>query len=164
MAVFYSLIVILAFDNSALANTQEWRKERDQRQVEIATYYRTHPEGAEALLTEANGGGQVPMVMFRLFTELFPEIWGKPQDGYAVAGLGQNVLRPKSVLPLGMAYAPSEEKLNSFLQEPAKFNKVGFNCLACHAGQVQVSTMKVLPLIGAPNTRINNPLFLMAKT
>ncbi|MGE4134050.1 MAG: c-type cytochrome, partial [Bdellovibrionales bacterium] len=60
--------------------------------------------------------------------------------------------------------APSEEKLNSFLQEPAKFTKVGFNCLACHAGQVQVSTMKVLPLIGAPNTRINNPLFLMAKT
>ncbi|MES2965978.1 MAG: hypothetical protein V4760_19000 [Bdellovibrionota bacterium] len=58
----------------------------------------------------------------------------------------------------------SEETLASYPHGPVKFNKVGFTCLACHAGQVQVSSTRTIPLIGAPNTRAIYPLFLLART
>ncbi|MES2855079.1 MAG: hypothetical protein V4692_04410, partial [Bdellovibrionota bacterium] len=109
---------------------KEWQIERLRRNKAIDTYYKSNQENARALLVEANGTGPVPMVMFRLFNDLFPEIWGTAKDGYAPVGLSKNTFAPGSVVPLGMGFSVSEETLISYSQGPAKFNKVGFNCLA----------------------------------
>jgi hypothetical protein len=159
------LLTLLSFGiASGSPSSGEWQKERARRNKAIESYYKANAENAKAFLVEPNGIGPVPMVMFRLFQDLFPEIWGTAKEQYAPAGLKKNPFAPHSVLPLGTGYSVSEETLASFPQGPVKFNKVGFTCVACHSGQVQVSKNKTITMFGAPNTRTIYPLYLMAET
>lgn len=143
---------------------QLWCFERAKRENEINEYYKAHSTGAEALLSNINGGGQFPYILFRLFPELFPEIWGTPEEKFFKVGLGPNPYDKKTLLPMGMAAGVSEQFLLSQFGQSSKITLVNFTCVGCHSGQVQNSEGKILPIIGAPNTRVDNLFFIFAKT
>ena len=143
---------------------QYWCLERKHRELEIEKYYANNPIQAEALLFKTNGGGQVPFILFRLFQEMFPEIWGDSSNQYQTVGLGKNVFDPQSLLPLGIAKSAARETLVSLLGETVKINKVNLTCIACHSGQVRLDDGNLQTLVGAPSTRINNMFFTFANT
>lgn len=151
---------------SEFQTMKTWGKIRSDREEKILNHLSQFPGNGDSLIVGSNGGSQIPMVYFRLFNELFPEIWGTSDQHYAQVGLSKNQFRPNTNLPLGMALSSWENSVlpGTDLDSFVKVNRVGFNCLACHAGQVIDSNGKTQVLLGAPNTRIDSPLFLFAKT
>lgn len=166
-----------------------WCLKATAKNREINEYYRKNMNGAKHFVIGSNGQGIIPMTMFRLLPELFPQIWGTPEDNFNKPGLSKNPFSPIA-LPLGMAMAPSrlnlpdftkpvidpvtgKQKLDAtnqpvfesmlFQEKPIRLNMVGFNCVACHAGKVQVYGQEKT-LLGAPSNRIDGQIFLLAKT
>lgn len=145
-------------------SARKWCRERKERYDKIQSYHQNNAEGSQALLVGANGGGQVPYIFFRLFAELFPEIWGGDVEPYDRIGLGTNSFSSDPNLPLGIASGPVEENLNAWGDQYRKINKVTFSCVACHSGEVITNSGSRLKIIGAPSTRINNLWFAFART
>ena len=144
---------------------QKWCEIREQRYREIQKYHQDHREGSKSLLVNANGGGQVPYILFRLFPELFPQIWGGNERPFDRIGLSLNdFYEQKNLLPLGIASGPTTVQLAAWLGEKRTLNKVTFSCVACHSGEVTKQDGQVLKVIGAPSTRINNLWFAFART
>lgn len=143
---------------------QDWCRERQERQRSYDHYFASNKKGGESLITRASGTGPVPMVFFRLFTELFPEIWGTESDNYSLIGLTKNNNDHKNPLPMGMAYSETEERIWALGGRQVKINNAGFNCVACHSGQYLDADRQLHHIIGAPSTRADNLFFIFAKT
>lgn len=144
-----------------LFNKRSWSQERSSRRLKMQVYKLKNRKGFEAMTTGSNGYGQVPEVLFRVFPNLFPEIWGSPEDNFLTPGLNINPVAKKKFIPLGMATAPEEVVLAN--SQKKNMNMVGFNCLACHATQVRVEN-KLRYIYAGANPRIDNLFFMMAKT
>ena len=87
-----------------------WRRERDRREALIERYLLNHQDEFQAFKNVPLAIKQsrltfvgIPVIMFRLFPQIFPDIWGPPQDQMAIVGFGPDPFEPANVMPLGWA-------------------------------------------------------------
>jgi cytochrome c5 len=129
-----------------------WRIERARRQAELDQYNADHADEYASFKNAALGTSGIPMIMLRLFPELFPQIWGPPSLHFAPVGLGEDTLEPGRVLPLGLGYAASEPAIPT-AAGPVNLNVVQLTCAGCHTGRVIDSSGTVQHMLGAPSTQ-----------
>jgi Cytochrome C oxidase, cbb3-type, subunit III len=128
-----------------------WTVERDRRNAELASYIAANAEDYKWFKNAPLGNTGIPMVMFRLFPELFPEIWGPPSAFMDSVGLAQDTLEPTRVLPLGLGFTGSQPAITT-AAGPVNVNVVQLTCMGCHDGRVIDGSGKVKHIIGGPNT------------
>jgi mono/diheme cytochrome c family protein len=129
-----------------------WRTVRAERQAALDQYNAEHADEYASFKNAALGTSGIPMIMLRLFPELFPQIWGPPSLNFAPVGLGEDTLEPGRVLPLGLGYAASQPPIPT-AAGPVNLNMVQLTCAGCHTGRVVDGTGSVKHLIGAPSTQ-----------
>ncbi len=87
----------------------------------------------------------IPMIMFRVFSDLAPEIWGEDMEDLSHLGLPRRTQRKsffglldfsRPVLPVGMGYHRSQKKIIPF--DITSIQVVGLSCGACHTGRVRL--------------------------
>jgi hypothetical protein len=127
-----------------------WRKERARRQAELDAYVAENQADFDSFRRIPAGNIGVPMIIFRLLPELFPQIWGPPSANFAGVGLYADAFEPSRVLPIGLGYAPTEPPIPT-PAGPVRMNVVQVTCMSCHSGRVQTES-GMAQLIGAPNT------------
>lgn len=143
---------------SAMGNGryQWWRHERDARQAELDTFFQDNSAEFKAFKNTALGNLGIPMVMLRLFPELFPEIWGAPGDSFAPVGFAKDPYEPSRVLPLGLGFAGSTPAVPVSATVSVNINVVALTCMGCHGGRVQGADNVVHTVVGMPNTQFTN--------
>ncbi len=127
-----------------------WREEREERQAELSQYIADNRADYESFRTTPAGNSGVPFVMFRLFPEVFPELWGSEADKLAVVGLGPDLVNPSRALPSGMGFAPSEPPIQTPVGE-VRLNVAQLTCSSCHNGKVTDASGVVREVLGAPS-------------
>ena len=127
--------------------TAHWRIERARRQAELDQYNADHAAEYASFKNAALGTSGIPMIMLRLFPEMFPHIWGPPSLHFAPVGLGEDTLEPGRVLPLGLGYASTP------ISATASINVVQLTCAGCHTGRVKDADGAIQHMIGAPSTQ-----------
>jgi cytochrome c5 len=147
----------------ALTSGSSWSLERDRREAEIAAYLTANNADFKSFKNAAVGNSGIPMIMLRVFPEIFPEIWGKPSDFFAPVGLAQDTLEPGRVLPLGLGFLPSQPAIQTAVG-PVNVNVVQLTCMGCHSGRVIDATGKVKHIIGGPNTTFNQFRVAVSRT
>jgi hypothetical protein len=131
-----------------------WQNERKRRQEQVSAHVETHRQNFQSFKNAPVGNSGIPMVLFRLFPELMPDIWGAPAAHLAPLGFGPDTLEPGRVLPLGLGHTPSNPPLQT-PNGPVRLGVVNLTCMACHAGRVVGSDGAVQVLVGAPNNQFN---------
>ena len=129
-----------------------WRLERARREADLDAYNADHADQYASFKNAALGTSGIPMIMLRLFPELFPQIWGPPALNFAPVGLGPDTLEPGRVLPLGLGYAASQPPILTQFG-PVNLNVVQLTCAGCHTGRVLDETGGVKLMLGAPSTQ-----------
>ncbi|MEO7097009.1 MAG: c-type cytochrome, partial [Polyangiales bacterium] len=123
-----------------------------RREADLDAYNTAHADQYDSFKNAALGTSGIPMIMLRLFPELFPQIWGPPALNFAPVGLGPDTLEPGRVLPLGLGYAASQPPIPTQFG-PVNINVVQLTCAGCHTGRVLDETGGVKHMIGAPSTQ-----------
>lgn len=112
------------------------------------SYLKNHKEGLDIFENGSIGKKGIPMMLFRLFPDVFPDIWGPVQ--VRDMGLFANT-KKGAVLPYGFNYGKGPIGVDSpGLRELTTINVMTFSCTLCHSGWVRDSHGKVQKLIGAP--------------
>lgn len=88
----------------------------------------------------------MPMIVFRLLPEIFPDIWGDPEDKMINVGFGPDPFDPDGVMPIGQGYALSTPI--SALGNVG-VNYANFTCMGCHAGGVVGPDGELERMVGA---------------
>jgi hypothetical protein len=135
-------------------NTAWWRAERTIRQAKFDGFLLANATEFESFKNAAVGNLGVPMIMLRLFPEIFPEIWGQPSENFAPVGFAADPYEPLRVLPLGLGYAASTPAIPTPLGN-VNVNVATLTCMGCHGGRVvgPDGTLHTIP--GAPNTQFD---------
>lgn len=155
LAVFAAVSVALA----QAPDFDWWRGERAKRQAAIDAYLAANQKGflsfKNAALSSKEGVFNlvgVPMVMFRLMPEIFPDIWGPSEEKMLRLGLGPDPWEPDRLLPLGVGYLPSKGFTIPIVGDNLNVNYATLTCAACHAGPVVGPDGKLARELGAPTT------------
>jgi mono/diheme cytochrome c family protein len=105
------------------------------------------------------GNVGIPMVLFRLFPEIFPEIWGPPSEQMIRVGFGPDPFEPTRTLPLGIGYTASDTVIPvpvptplGTTTVPVAINVTAMTCIGCHGGTAIGPDGQVRKIVGAPNT------------
>ena len=160
-----SLIFIGFHVSASETQISDWAKIREDRLSQIQRYVSKNSEGYSTFVNESIGQGPIPSLIFALLPELFPSIWGGPNESMKHVGLTRNKEFSNHQLPLGIGMeSVSLEQIIGPIGKNRQLNMSGFNCAACHTGQVELSAGNFKNVLGAPNTRINNVLFMFART
>jgi hypothetical protein len=135
-----------------------WDAVRAQRQQALAAYLAANQADYLSFKNAPLGNLGIPMVMFRLFPIIFPDLWGPPSAFFAPVGLAQDTLQPGRVLPLGMGFSGSTPAIP--VPTPSgtinvNVNVAALTCMGCHSGRVVGPDGTVQNLIGAPNTQFD---------
>ncbi len=138
----------------ASSPTAAWTNERAKRKAALDAYIAANAEDFKWFKNAALGNSGIPVVMFRLFPEIFPEIWGAPADSFAPVGLAKDTLEPGRVFPLGVGFAGSVPAINT-AAGPINVQVVQLTCMACHSGRVVGPDGQVQHIIGGPSTTFN---------
>src|SRR5262249_18089842 len=139
------------------ADTQPpWSTVRAQRQQALDDYLTANQDDFMSFKNAALGNLGIPMVMFRLFPVLFPDIWGSESDFMATVGLAQDTFEPTRVLPLGVGHIGSDPAIpvptpNGVVN--VNVHVVNLTCMGCHTGRVVGPDGAVQNLVGAPSTQ-----------
>lgn len=156
-----------------------WDVERQTRLAELQAYlalnhdafksFRTAPLAIKQSVLNFVG---IPVMMFRLFPEIFPDIWGIPAEKMANIGFGPDPFDPASVMPLGTGYALSAGFQITGSQQTVQVNYATLTCMGCHTGNVSKADGQHLRIIGAPteignffgaiNKTVNDPRYTVA--
>jgi cytochrome c5 len=147
----------------ALTSGSAWSIERGKREAAVAAYLTNNAADFKSFKNAAVGNSGIPMIMLRVFPEIFPEIWGKPSDYFAPVGLAQDTLEPGRVLPLGLGFMPSQPAIAT-PAGPVNVNVVQLTCMGCHSGRVIDASGKVKHIIGGPNTTFNQFRVAVSRT
>jgi cytochrome c5 len=131
-----------------------WRTTRLERQIGFDAYLATHADEFASFKNAPLGNLGIPMVMLRLFPEMFPEYWGKPSDHFAPVGFAKDPYEPLRVLPLGLGYTGSTPAVQT-PAGPVNVNVVALTCMGCHGGRVQGADGSITTVPGAPNTQFD---------
>ena len=140
-----------------------WTTERSKREAALATYIATNAADFASFKNAAVGNSGIPMIMLRVFPEIFPEIWGTPADSFAPVGLAKDTLEPTRVLPLGLGFAPSQPAIAT-PAGPVNVNVVQLTCMGCHSGRVIDGAGVTRHIIGGPNTTFNQFRVAVSRT
>lgn len=156
---FISIVSISGCSDNDSENDlgQSWDQIRTQRLAVLDAYLKENQEAFESYRTAPLGIKQkvlnfigTQMIVFRLLPEIFPEIWGPPEEKLAVVGLGSDPYDPDSVLPLGVGFALSQTFDTGFATGIA-VNYANFTCMGCHSGKVVGQNGELINLVAAPN-------------
>ena len=79
-----------------------WHNERGRRQAELDAYLEANASDLYSFLYAPMASTGTPAIVFRVLPELFPEIWGAPEEMLASVGLGPDPWDPSRLLPLVM--------------------------------------------------------------
>lgn len=146
-------------------SAMKWESIRVSRENEIKRHLTANAEGFSTFINGSIGQGPIPLLVFALLPDLFPNIWGQPNEHMRQIGLTENKYFSNHGLPLGIgSELVSLEKVIGDAGKNRQLNMAGFNCVACHAGSVETAPGITKTILAAPNTRINNVLFLFART
>ncbi len=140
-------------DDSTIAGLvpTSWEVERASRQAELDRYLQDNAEDYRWFKNTPVGNSGIPMIMFRLFPDLFPEIWGPHDAHFASIGLSQDTLEPGRVLPLGLGQTTLRPPLATPIG-PVDLQVVQLTCTGCHGGRVVGPSGDTLHIIGGPST------------
>lgn len=145
--------------------SSEWERIQLKREQKIEQYFAAHPKAFSTFINGSAGQGPFPMLLVAMLPELFPAIWGPVNEHMQQVGLSENKYFSNHNLPLGMgAEVVSLDKIIGALGKDRELHIAGFNCVACHAGKVETAPGKTKIILGAPNTQIENVLFLFSRT
>jgi mono/diheme cytochrome c family protein len=96
------------------------------------------------------GHSGVPAIIFRLFPDVFPEIWGK--DYPEKLGLAEDKWGDRPIFPLGLSWGKGSKALTSLPGvNKLRMMIVTVTCVACHGGRVKGPKGNTHLLVGAPN-------------
>lgn len=126
-----------------------WRFERARRQAAFDAYLATNADDYTSFKNAPLGSSGIPMVMLRLFPDLFPGIWGQPSEAFAPVGLASDDLEPGRVLPLGLGFTGVPFPTPN---GPVSINVVNLTCAGCHTGRVEGANGVARSVLGAPST------------
>ncbi len=138
-----------------LAGLQWWRGERATRQAAFDGYLAANADDYKSFKNTPLGTSGIPMIMIRLFPEIFPELWGAPDTNFAAVGFAKDDLEPGRVLPLGLGYIGSSPAIPT-PAGPVNVNVVNLTCAGCHTGRVQAADGSQKSILGAPSTTFRN--------
>ncbi len=146
------------------ANLMPWRVERVRRVAELDAYIAAHPHDFQAFAYSPLGNAGVPVIMFRLFQDVLPEIWGAPAEGFGKVGLSADPWVPGRALPLGLGHSASTTTVPVPFLGERPIHVIQLTCMACHGGRIAGPDEVVNPLIGAPSTEFNQFRVAIART
>jgi|GEM_PF-4767129 len=145
------------------------------RQDALVTYVSDHESEVKSFMDYSNGIAGTPLILFRVFPYLFPEIWGEPgsgRDSFDFASLGPvNPRMPDSPFPFGFGWSREDPvddypELTSGTPAPRTapleaFRQVNITCGGCHSQFIR-SKKDAEPklIIGGTNPQKNFFLFL----
>ena len=139
----------------------DWAEIRAACEAEQQGYIAGDPMGFDWFANAGNGFAGFPYILQRVLPDLAPEIWGRPEDGFARFGLfaDPDASRP---LPRGLGIAGTAGRpldANGAATAEIDFatpqmHVVTLACGACHSGQVRTE-QGIRVIEGAPNTRID---------
>ncbi len=132
-----------------------WQEQRVARQESFDAYLAANADDYKSFKNAPLGSTGIPMVMLRLFPEIFPEFWGAPGDWFARVGFARDDLEPGRVLPLGLGFTGSSPAV----PPPAgnvNVNVVNLTCAAYHTGRVEGVDGSSRSILGAPSTTFRN--------
>lgn len=118
-----------------------WKFQRYERNKKLERYIKSNQEEYNAFRSQSPGLVGIPVVIFRLLPEVFPDIFGEPEDKFKHVGLGRDLMNPDNVLPRGHGFLPSGQG----------YNFVQLTCSSCHSGSVTIKG-KEHYLPGAPSS------------
>ena len=151
------LIAFISIGGCDSNNSNTWQQERAQRLAEIQNYFDENPEAFESFRTAPLAIKQgilnfvgVQVIVFRLLPEIFPDIWGQPEEQLAPAGFGPDPFDPDAFLPLGFGFALSQTFETEFGVDIG-VNYTSFSCMGCHARRVVGPDNEIIVMAGAPN-------------
>jgi mono/diheme cytochrome c family protein len=121
-----------------------WRTLRAVRQQKIDAYLASHPTEFESFKYAPLAATGVPTALLRNFSAAFPDIWGPPQEFFGPQGFGPDPFRAETSLPFGLGTSV----VNGL-------ELATMTCAGCHVGRVVGADGTLVPLVGAPNTRMN---------
>ncbi|MEM7426123.1 MAG: hypothetical protein AAF441_08505 [Pseudomonadota bacterium] len=139
-----------------------WSDIREACNKDIAAYRASDMMGATWLENAANGFSGLPYVLLKVFPDLAPEIWGKPEDFYSLFGLFKDPYAPNRALPRGLGIASTAGRPVNAEGVPTgeiDYAKPGLyvvtlSCGACHTGRAKANG-KYVYMDGAPNTQFD---------
>src|SRR3954451_21868538 len=82
----------------------DWKGLRAACEAEQAAYKQSNPVGFSWFANAANGFSGFPYLLQRILPELAPEIWGRPEEGFARFGFFPDP-DPRRPLPRGLGVA-----------------------------------------------------------
>ena len=142
----------------------DWRLERIHRQAAIDTYVLGHPADFDKFVYAPLGNAGVPVIMFRLFQDVFPDIWGAPGEGFGKVGLAPEPWVPGRALPMGLGHSGSSYTVPVPVLGDRPIHVIQLTCMACHGGRVVGPDGNVITLLGAPSTEFNQFRVAIART
>ena len=147
---------VVSADSTSTSGTNytPWRVQRVARQIAADGYLIANYDEFKSFKNAPLGNTGIPMVMFRLFPELFPDIWGAPADNFAPVGFAKDNYEPTRVLPLGLGFSGATPAVPTPLGD-VNVNVVNLTCMGCHGGRVQGADGHVHSIVGAPNTQFD---------
>ena len=138
-------------------DSKTWDQIRARRLAVLNAYLSANQEAFESFRTAPLAIKQDPlnfvgfqMIVFRLLPEIFPEIWGQPEELMANVGFGPDPFDPDAFLPLGVGFALSQTFNTEFGGDIA-VNYTALGCMACHSGKVVGPDGDLITMIGGPN-------------
>jgi hypothetical protein len=134
-------------------NCSWWSHERAARQAVVDKFLATNATAFQSFKDTPLGNLGVPMIMLRVFPEIFPEIWGQPSENFAPVGFAADPYETRA-LPLGLGFAGSTPAVQT-PAGPININVVTLTCMGCHGGRVQGPDGVVHTVPGAPNTQFD---------
>ncbi|MGR9106400.1 MAG: c-type cytochrome [Gammaproteobacteria bacterium] len=151
-------------------NTQWWENVRARRLADMEAFFAANQPAYDDFRTAPIATKHRPqigfvgesMIVFRLLPEIFPDIWGMPEEKMANVGFGPDPFDPGSVMPLGQGYALSQPFSLGELGENVTVNYATFTCMGCHAGGVVGPDGELIRMVGSASplgdffTKIND--------
>jgi mono/diheme cytochrome c family protein len=146
-------------DQADTTSGSAWSTTRAARQAALDAYITTNAADFAAFKNAPLGDAGIPMIMLRLFPEIFPDIWGKPDAYMANVGFAKDPYEPARVLPLGLGFMGSNPPITVPISATATVDVhvqvAQLTCMGCHGGRVVGPDGTVKTVIGAPNTQFS---------
>ncbi len=127
-----------------------WCVTRARRLAELNAYIAANRDDFESFRSAPLGIKQellnfvgIQMIIFRLLTEIFPDIWGPPEDQMLAIGFGPDPYNPGSVMPIGTGYALSQRSDGEL-----NVNYMNVSCMGCHSGGVVGPDKELIRVVG----------------
>lgn len=141
-----------ASEVKAETGQKTWSSIRSEREREIKAYSDSKKTDFVHFRDFTNGKTGVPYIIFRVFPEVFPDLWDKETNApIGLSGFHKNNFAPWRPIAQGLGWNTD----HIFPSDAIPVQVANLTCGACHMGQVKGNDGKVYDLVGGANTQIN---------